>query len=77
MSVADVVMVPFLFAAGAALVWVVFGTARDVYMISEWRRAMIEFDAEYWPRRYAKIEAQRQYRDIPARLDQWQKERAT
>lgn len=32
------------------------------------------FDAEYWPRD-VQIEAQRQYRDIPARLDQWRKER--
>lgn len=37
---------------------------------------MKAFDAEYWPRRYAEIEARRQYRDIPARLDQWQREKA-
>ncbi len=74
MSIADWVA---LIVLGTANVW--FGV-RFISILAKSFREMKQkaaFDAEYWPRRYAEIEAQRQYRNIPARLDQWQKERAT
>lgn len=33
------------------------------------------WDAEYWPRRFAQIEAEEFHRNIPARLDKWNAER--
>lgn len=73
MSVVDsVLMVVFM----GSFAWSCWWFASAIMNVAKEMKQKAEFDAEYWPRRYAEIEAQRQYRDIPSRLDKWQHEKA-